>query len=220
MSAKTKPDSVKNSSADDRPQVVDDAGPMTATPAPDPFNLQALKVSLSFKEEANVKKLLNVVPVRRPKRQEWFRVHPDESYRGDFAVIKLETDGVFFIVAPPIAREFAKECSFVTIYTSLNTAGVVFLWPAAIPAQDGYKNPWLTSAHEVAAAAMKRSVRIQSNRDLGAYEYYYSDNPTPENDPVWPEESFLELLRIAFHKPGHFVDSVNHAVIRQLRGLP
>jgi hypothetical protein len=101
----------------------------------------------------------------------------------------------------------------------LNTNGVIFLWPATIPAQDGYKNPWLTSAHEVAAAAMKRSVRIQSNRDLGAYEYYYSDNPTPEKDPIWPEESFLELLRIGFHKPGHFVDNVNHPVIRQLRGL-
>lgn len=134
-------------------------------------------------------------------------------------MIKLEADGEFFLVAPAIAREFAKECSFVTIYTCLNTAGVVFLWPAAIPAQDGYRNPWLTSAHEVAAAATKRSVRMQSNCSLGAYEYYFSNNPTPENAPTWPEESFLELLRIGFHKPGHFVDNVNHPVIRQLRGL-
>jgi hypothetical protein len=188
--------------------------------APDPFNLQSLKINMSFKEDSNVRKMLNVVPVRRPKKQEWIRVHPDETYRGDFAVIKLEADGEFFIVAPAIAREFAKECSFVTIYTVINTSGVVFLWPATIPAPDGYQNPWLTSAHEVAAAAMKRSVRMQSNRALGAYEYYFSDNPTPENDPIWPEESFLALLRIAFHKPGHFVDNVNHPVIRQLRGLP
>ena len=38
---------------------------------------------------------------------------------------------------------------------------------------------------------MKRSVRMQSNRALGAYEYYFSDNPTPENDPVFPEETFV-----------------------------
>ena len=220
MSVKLKLDTVKNCDANDGPQVADDTGPRDAAPAPDSFNLQELKINLSFKEGPHVRKMLNVIPVRRPKKQEWFRVHPDAAYRGDFAVIKLEAEGEFFIVAPPIAREFANECSFVTIYTCLNTAGVVFLWPAAIPAQDGYKNPWLTSAHEVAAAAMKRSVRIQSNRDLGAYEYYYSDNPTPENDPVWPEESFLELLRIAFHKPGHFVGNVDHPVIRQLRGLP
>jgi hypothetical protein len=186
----------------------------------DPFNLASLRIGMAFKEAANVKKVLNVVPVRRPKKQEWFRAHPDETYRGDFAVIKLEADGEFFLVAPAVAREFPKECSFVTIYTVINSSGVVFLWPATIPAPDGYQNPWLTSAHEVAAAAMKRSVRMQSNRALGAYEYYFSDNPTPENDPVFPEESFLELLRIAFHKPGHFVDSVNHPVIRQLRGLP
>jgi hypothetical protein len=190
-----------------------------ATSAPDPFNLASLKINLDFKEGANAKKMLNVVPVRRPKKQEWIRVHQNETYRGNFAVIKLETDGEFFIVTPAIAREFAKECSHVTIYTVINSSGVVFLWPATIPAQEGYRNPWLTSAHEVAAAAMKRSVRMQSNRALGAYEYYYSDNPTPENDPVFPEESFNELLRIAFHKPGHFVDGVNHPVIRQLRGL-
>ena len=49
---------------------------------PDPFNLASLKINLAFKEGANVKKMLNVVPVRRPKKQEWFRVHPDETYRG------------------------------------------------------------------------------------------------------------------------------------------
>ena len=106
---------------------------------PDPFNLASLKINLAFKEGANVKKMLNVIPVRRPKKQEWFRVHSDEAYRGDFAVIKTEADGEFFIVSPAIARDFAKECSFVTIYTVINSGGVVFLWPATIPATDGYQ---------------------------------------------------------------------------------
>ena len=75
---------------------------------PDPFNLASLRINLAFKEGANVKKVLNVIPVRRPKKQEWIRVHADEGYRGDFAVIKLEADGEFFIVAPAIAREFAN----------------------------------------------------------------------------------------------------------------
>ena len=130
--------------------------------------------------------MLNVIPVRRPKKQEWFRVHSDEAYRGDFAVIKLEADGEFFIVAPPIAREFAKECPFVTIYTVLNSGGSCSCGLLRSRRRTVTKILWLMSAHEVATAAIKRSVRMQSNRALGAYEYYFSDNPTPENDPVFP----------------------------------
>jgi len=54
---------------------------------------------------------------------------------------------------------------------------------------------------------------------LGAYEIDVSDNPTPENDPVWPDLSFSEMLRIAFLKTGCFVDNFDHPVIKTLRGL-
>ena len=47
---------------------------------------------------------------------------------------------------------------------------------------------WANSAIKAAEAAMKRKVRVQSNKGLGAYEHYFSDNPTPENDPVWPAD--------------------------------
>jgi hypothetical protein len=36
-------------------------------------------------------------------------------------------------------------------------------------------------------------------------------------DPVWPELSFQELLRIAFRD--RLVDRLDHAVIKRLRGL-
>jgi hypothetical protein len=95
----------------------------------------------------------------------------------------------------------------------------LFLWAAKLPGS-GHKNAdsWNNSAIEAAEAAMKRKVRVQSNRALGAYEYFFSDNPTPENDPAWPNDlSYDEMLRIAFAKPGRFIDSHNHEVIRLLR---
>ena len=83
----------------------------------------------------------------------------------------------------------------------------------------GNKNSdrWASSAID-AEAAMKRKVRVQSNKGLGAYELLLSDNPTPENDPVWPDLEFNEMLRIAFAKPGG-ISSIahNHEVIRILR---
>jgi hypothetical protein len=114
-----------------------------------------------------------------------------------------------------------SELTLITIYTAINRAGVVFLWPAPRPSSEGRGggDTWHRSAHEAAAAAMKRLTRVTSNRDLGAYEIAFSDNPIPDNDPVWPDLSFEELLRIGFEKVGRYVKDFEHPVIKSLRGL-
>ena len=45
----------------------------------------------------------------------------------------------------------------------------------------------------------------QANIALGAYETDVTENPIPENDPVWPEAPFTELLRLGFYKHGRYV---------------
>ena len=49
---------------------------------------------------------------------------------------------------------------------------------------------------------------------LGAYEIYQAEGDLP--DPNWPDESFSELLRIAFK--GNIIDSQDHIILRQLLG--
>lgn len=188
--------------------------------APDPFNVASLRLPPTFQETAGVRKIVSTVPVRKPHSQEWFRVHPDEEYRGNFALIFLREENEHYLLAPPLFEPLRKETIPVTLYTVLNRTGVLFLWPAKLSGS-GHRNAdsWNASAHEAAAAAMKRSVRMQSNMGLGAYEHSFSDNSTPENDPAWPELTFEELLRIAFVKTGCFVDNFDHPVIKMLRGL-
>lgn len=95
---------------------------------------------------------------------------------------------------------------------------VVFLWPCKLPGS-GHKNAdsWNNSAIEAAEAAMLRKVRVQSNKALGAYEHAFSDNPTPENEPVWPDLSFDELLNIGFVKVGRYINTHEHEVLKLLR---
>jgi hypothetical protein len=188
--------------------------------APDPFNVASLRLPPTFQETAGVRKIISTVPVRNPRSQEWFRVYPDEEYRGNFGLIILKEEKEHYLLTPRLVEPLQKEMTPVTIYTVLNRNGVLFLWPAKLSG-GGHRNAdsWNASAHEAAAAAMKRSVRMQSNMGLGAYEYSFSDNPTPENDPAWPELPFGELLRIAFVKTGCFVDNFDHPVIKMLRGL-
>ena len=145
---------------------------------------------------------------------------PGENYRANFGVINLKDDGEFYLVTPEMVRQLGDETFPATIYTAINQQRVVFLWPARLPTQDNQRRTarWYTSAHEIAEIAMKQSVRMKANMSLGAYESTISDNPNPEPDPIWPDISFNELLRIGFQKTGCLVDSFNHPVIKQLRG--
>jgi hypothetical protein len=189
--------------------------------APDPFNAAALRLPPSFEQTAGVKKMITTVPVRKPNRQEWIRVHPGEDRRGDFATIHLKQGDEYYLIVPTMIESLRNELTLVTIYTAINRAGVVFLWPAPRPSSEG-RSPGDTrhrSAHEAATAAMKRLTRVTSNRDLGAYEIAFSENPLPDTDPVWPDLSFNELLRIGFEKVGRYVKDYEHPVIKMLRGL-
>ena len=48
----------------------------------------------------------------------------------------------------------------------------------------------------------------------GAYDVAIATAPLPE--PEWPEETFEQLFRLAFRD--RVIDSIDHPVIRQLKG--
>jgi hypothetical protein len=58
-------------------------------------------------------------------------------------------------------------------------------------------------------------VRIKANRDLGAYETWEAESVMAE--PVWPELSFQQLIKIAFRD--RIIADIDHPVIKRLRGL-
>jgi hypothetical protein len=191
---------------------IDENGNASATP--DPFAIDGLRLSQAFIEQAGVKKLRTTVPVRKPNKQDFIRVHPDERYRFDALMILLKEEGEHYLVRPELAAELVSETTMFTLYTAVNRAGVVFIWPVRLPAPDGKQNEWWRSAREIAEYAMKNWVRVQSNMSLGAYEMVEARKMKAE--PLWPEESMQDLLRIAFR--GRLIDRLDHAVLKHLRG--
>jgi hypothetical protein len=179
--------------------------------AADPFNPKNLRVNQSFIDSAGVKKLLTTVPVHKPKKQDFIRVHPEADYRADpIAIIELEEDRETYLVTPNTATDLQNELRCVTLFTAMNRQGVVFLWPVKIGAGDARILEWYRSAREAAEMAMERWVRVQANTSLGAYEITPAGGTIP--DPEWPTESFPELLRIAFRD--RFIDRLDHPVVR------
>jgi hypothetical protein len=134
----------------------------TTTTGPDPFDLDSLRLDPAFEETAGVAKVLSTVPVRKPNDQEWFRVHPSLAYRGNFSCVKLKAENEFYLLKPKMARDFQREMTIiqVTLYTVMNTSGVVSLWPCRIASADGRQNAWHSSAQEAAAKAMEQRVGI------------------------------------------------------------
>jgi hypothetical protein len=182
----------------------------------DPFDPERLRLTQNFADSISVKKALLSVPVRKPSKEDWVRVHPNESYHVETGVIELKDDREVYLVDPALWPELATEATFGprALFTAINRQGVAFLWPVRLPGPDGRDNQWNRSALEAATAAMKNWVRVVSNMSLGAYEIWESTGPIP--DPEWPEQSFRELLQIAFKDK--FIQTMDHPVLKKLRG--
>jgi hypothetical protein len=187
---------------------------MTTGETTDPFDLDALRVE--GLDDIGVEKVLLTVPVRKPKRTEFFRVHPGAEYCLD-SVVFVREDGIdreVYLIAPALRAELVDACQRVRLYTCINKRGVVFLWPARLPDAEGGGRAWHTSALEIAEEAKKSWVRMQGNRDLGAYELHRARGDLGE--PAWPDTPFKELLKLAFKE--RFIDTPHHDVLRELHG--
>ena len=180
----------------------------------DPFDLAKLRVGQDFLETTNVKKLLTTVPIRKPNKQDFVRVHPSPQFRDLFAVIELHDERETFIVNLAEVPDLETECFVATFFTAINRAGVLFLWPVRVPATEGRTNDWHVSAATAAQQAMTRWVRVKANMNLGAYEVFQAESAIP--DPVWPDHSFAEIARIAFKD--RLITTADHPVIKRLRG--
>src|SRR6516162_6208537 len=63
----------------------------------DPFQPENLRIDLDLLNEGGTKKLLTTVPVRKPNKQDFIRVHPDPKYRETLALIELQDDRETYI---------------------------------------------------------------------------------------------------------------------------
>ena len=185
-------------------------------PTPNPFDPASLRLSQFFGDTVGVKKLLTTLPVRKPGRQDFVRVHPDPKYRlTPAATIEVKEDREVYLVTPRMAQALPGEFSTATLFSTINRQGVLHLWHVKQPGPDGKHNEWHRSAAEAAERAMKKWVRVTASMSLGAYEIFEAIGDLPE--PVWPEVSFEEMLRIAFQD--RVVDREDHPLVQRLQGL-
>ena len=179
-----------------------------------PFDLASIRLTQDFTFTIGVKKRITTIPVRKPTRQEFVRVHPDPAYHLDTAVVELKAEHETYLVAPDLWSEISAELIPKRLVLTMTRQNVPMLWPIRLPGEDGRIDAWNQSAMMAAERASKCWVRLSSNRHLGAYELFEAPADLPE--PEWPDITFQEILDIAFR--GHQIDDINHPVLKQLRG--
>jgi len=148
------------------------------------------------------------------------RTHPDQSYRLQTCVVELKEDGETYLVDRALWGDLVAENTFgprVLITTVSRPGNVISVWSIRLPGADGKLDEWNRSALEIANDyAAKSWVRVVSNRALGAYEAHIAPSTDTWGEPQWPAEKFEDILRRAFK--GRFINSLDHPVLKRLRG--
>ena len=184
-------------------------------PAPDPFNVSALRLNIKIADDAGAKKILANVRVGKPDKQSYFRINPDPEYRIMMAILELKEENETYAVIPEVAAQLPGEIKQVLMSVGVTTQAVPFLWPIPLPSADGRENPWHRTARMAAEYAEKDWVRMVANRGAGCYDIKIAAPGLPE--PQWPSEDLSQLLRVAF-SGGRLIDRIDHPVINRLLG--
>jgi len=183
-------------------------------PAADFFaSLDSLRVaSVGMEEQSLVEAVLSRVPVRKPSKEWFFRIHPEYSL--DSLVLELKEDGETLLLAPAIRGALLEEkcASIRTLRLGVNRQGTPFIWPVRQPTE-GRRDSWATSSLDAIQLAETCWTRMQADTSLGAYRL---TKAKVDDVPRWPKEPFNELLRVAFN--GAVVDSLDHPALKKLRG--
>jgi len=159
-------------------------------------------------------KILTSLPVRKPGKTEWVRLHSKISTRA--YLYEARDEGSTYLVTPEAVEPLRDVVRYVQLSLAVNYGGAPFVWPVPIPTERKAHR-----AHITAFAAAERAQREWIRTTWNGNEYEVFRRTSAKVDPVWPEEvcTAAEMLRFA-SKAGAFevIDSVDHPVVQALLG--
>jgi hypothetical protein len=156
------------------------------------------------------------IAVNKPR--DFFRTHPDKSYRPRTEMYTHKPEGVIdaqhYIIAPEMKGriEEARPCTLVTV---VDRDGNPRLWPIYLPRETERDNDAWKSARIAARNGIDKWVKlVWVKRAYKIREAMAGYAPDPDWNKLPP---FEELVRIAFGEHG-IVRSTDHPIYRELFG--
>jgi hypothetical protein len=168
------------------------------------------------------KEVLTTVRIVKPGKELYIRVHPDPEM--EFITYTLGTKDGHFPIDPDVFEairekvpDFHKHASCVSLRPYITNKGTISLWPLKreSPFSIG-GNSYNLSAFNVADRGRVQWLRVTTDTDRGMWLGFDPEERLPE--PTWPTDLTMEQLLIIALKGG-VIDSVDHILIKPLRGI-
>ncbi|MGO9122863.1 MAG: hypothetical protein ACLQPD_35240 [Desulfomonilaceae bacterium] len=179
----------------------------------DDFDLESYRMTQDYESLIQVKPIITTVPVKKPERHWFTRVHPEWQF--ETALLEDKDDRTEYLVTPSLWADLDQEITRKVLFPAITTHRVVFIWPIKRPKDDGRTDHWSESALDAARLGRKNWIRVRANMQLGAYEVLTAMGTLPE--PEWPDDiTFNDLVKIAFKD--RIIKDLEHPVLKRLRG--
>jgi hypothetical protein len=156
------------------------------------------------------------VPLGKPRN--YFRVHPDETYRRRSELYTHKVEGEigdeYYLVGPQMRGRIieARPC---TLVTCIYRDGTPRLWALTFPREGEKDNSAWSSARKAARTAMDKWVKLVW---VGRAYKTVDAQPGYAPEPDWSAlPSFNELVKIALGEHG-IIRDINHPIYRDLIG--
>jgi hypothetical protein len=183
----------------------------------DPATLRAMPPSVAVTDG-----VILGVTVRKPKKDEFFRVWDSAEHTVDAFVLEYEGGNSrkedYFVPAIAEVRAMCEQVSAgalkpVRVFTCMSKFGSMFLWAARLP--DERQQKWYVTALNGADEAKSNWCRLEADMRAGMYNLQKA--VADYGEPEWPDVKLRELLSLAFDTE-HTILSVGHPVLQALRG--
>ncbi len=182
-------------------------------------NLDNIRAPSDFDEDLIPEELNPYLPIRMPKKDEYFRACHDKNYSETAMIYYDQTeDGVdIYLVLPAVWPLFYTHDTGVRAILTLavNRAGHNFILVNKYPIPGNKLSvEWFNHRRKYTADAKTTWLKVKANMGQGCYRVTPAEDQSPV--PAFSEKPFGELLALAFGE--HIIDTVNHPIARKIRG--
>jgi hypothetical protein len=186
-----------------------------STKGPDPFDIDKLVLTQSFAEAVGAEEVINKIAVRKPNKQEWFRVHPDPAFRKNLGVIEIKGDNETYFVALDLIAPLSQWCVPATVYTYIDSTvnSLPRLWAIRLPKEGEADMDWWSSGRSIAEYAMGTWTQMWADKAGGMYRFRATQK-LADKQPDWRGLTSARLFEIAV-KP-RYISSLDHPVAKKL----
>ena len=188
---------------------------VTMTDSKDPFDPRNFAAASSITGEVGVEKIMTNIPIRKPKKFDWFRAHGGSEFSLRARTIEDKDNSTTYLVHDSAAQSCPEMTTLRDLTLCVDRAGNLFYWAVPVVEPGARENQWHSSARRAMAEAVEQWVRIAANTKAGQYDI--AVNPNVKAEPVWPTKTRSELLALAFPMANVITDP-NHQFLRLLRG--